>query len=80
MIPFRESADFSNGSLLLMALAIAALSAWETRQLGRRWLPVAGATVLTFAITFLTSAPTILTAAAFLGGSLATIRRRGNIA
>lgn len=80
MIPFRESADFSHFSLLLMAVAVAALSAWETRLLGRRWLPVTGATALTFAVTALTNAPAILTVAAFFGGSLATLRHRGNIA
>jgi len=80
MIPFRESADFSNLSLLTGALAIATLTAWETRLLGGRWLPVAGATALTFAITALTNAPAVLTVAAFLGGSLATLHRRGNIA
>jgi hypothetical protein len=80
MIPFRESADFSNVSLLLMTVAIATLSAWETRLLGRRWLPVASAAAITLVITALTNTPTILTAAALVGGSLATLRRRGNIA
>src|SRR6187549_1458501 len=80
MIPFRESAGFSNFSLLLIAAVIVALSAWETRQLGRRWLPVLAATALTFAITALTNSPAILTVAAFLGGSMATFGRRGNIA
>ena len=50
------------------AMAIAALSAWETRLLGRRALPV----ILAAAVT----ATIILSAAAFLGGSLATLRRQ----
>lgn len=79
LIPFRESAEFSFSALLLAAVAIAALAAWETRLLGRRRLPVILATLLTAAIAALTNAPIILTAAAFLGGSLATLRRQGDI-
>ena len=79
-IPFRESADFSSFSVILLSLIVAALSAWETHLLSSRWLPVAAATILTLAITTLTDAPQILTAAALLGGSLATLRRRGNTA
>ena len=79
LIPFRESAEFSFSALLSAALAIAALTAWETWLLGRRWLPVILATLLTAAIAALTNAPIILTAAALLGGSLATLRRQGDI-
>lgn len=38
LIPFRESAEYSATAILLLALATAVLSAWETRLLGRRWL------------------------------------------
>lgn len=79
-IPFRESADFSIFSIVLLNVMIAALSAWETYMLNGRWLPVAAATILTLAITHLTNAPQILTVAALFGGSLATLRRRGNTA
>jgi len=80
LIPFRESAEFSFSALLFTALAIAALAAWETRLLGGRWLPVILATLLTAAIAALTNLPAILTAAAFVGGLLATLRRQGDIA
>ena len=80
LIPFRESAEYATTAIILLAITAAALSAWETRMLGRRWLPVVLATLLTAAVAALTSAPLILTAAAFLGGSLATRRRTGDIA
>ncbi|MFN0105927.1 MAG: hypothetical protein ACKV2U_28055 [Bryobacteraceae bacterium] len=76
LIPFRESAEFSTPVAVALAIGIGIIAAWETRLLGRRWLPALLATAMTAAIVTLTNSPLIMAAAAFLGGSLAIYRRK----
>lgn len=74
-IPFRESAEFTVGGVVLLAVGVGALTAWLTRLLGGGWLPVGMAAAFTLIITFVTGAPVTLVAAAIFGGSLATSKK-----
>ncbi len=76
LIPFRDSTDFTPLSTLLLAGMLAVSTAFATRALGGKWPPVFLATFTTALIAALTGSPLLLSAAAFLGGSLATLSAR----
>lgn len=76
LIYFRESANFTQESLVTLALLAATLSALQLRALPNPRLAVIAATISTAAIAHITHAPQLLTAATILGGSLATLQRK----
>lgn len=76
LIYFRESAGFTPESVAGLALLTVLLAAVQRRTLPDPRLALIAAVITTAAITHITNAPQILTAASLLGGSLATLQRK----
>jgi hypothetical protein len=77
LVPFRESAAYSLAAVSGLFVLTALLALLLTWALGRRWMVAALGTGVTAGIVLLLEAPVVLSVAAFAGGLLAMIRRRG---